>query len=154
MRLSTCFLGQKKSFQIGIYSSRKELALQEQILNFDRSHRLGKPYTGADQRAKPRDIIVKFISYRKRASFYKARILTKSRGFQGVFINEHLTKTRAKLLYEARRRVKSKQLKSAWSSDGTVMIKLNDADPESNFDGTVLRVSAERDLPAYVPLPV
>ena len=124
------------------------------IDDIDRSHRLGKPHTGADQRAKPRDIIVKFISYRKRASFYKARILTKSRGFQGVFINEHLTKTRAKLLYEARRRVKSKQLKSAWSSDGTVMIKLNDADPESNFDGTVLRVSAERDLPAYVPLPV
>ena len=124
------------------------------IDDIDRSHRLGKPRTGADQQAKPRDIIVKFISYRKRASFYKARILTKSRGFQGVFINEHLTKARAKLLYEARRRVKSKQLKSAWSSDGTVMIKLNDADPESNFDGTVLRVSAERDLPAYVPLPV
>ena len=62
------------------------------------------------------------------------------------------TKTRAKLLYEARRRVESKQFKGAWSSDGTVIIKLNDA--ESNFDGTVLRVSAERDLPAYVPLPV
>lgn len=33
------------------------------IDDIDRSHRLGKPYTGADQRTKPRDFIVKFISY-------------------------------------------------------------------------------------------
>ena len=62
------------------------------IDDIDRSHRLSKPHTGADQRAKPRDIIVKFISYRKRASFYKACILTKSRGFQCVFVNERLTR--------------------------------------------------------------
>ena len=113
-----------------------------------RNHRLGKPHTGALQRAKPRDIIVEFISYLKRISFYKARILTKSRGFQGSFIIGRLTKVRANLLYEASRRVKGKQLKRAWSSYGTMMFKLNDADPKSNFDGTVLRVSAERDLPA------
>lgn len=69
-----------------------------------------------------------------------------------MYVNEHLTKIRGKLLYEARRRVKSKQLKSVWSSDGVVMVKLNDANPETNFDGTVLRISAESDLPAYVPL--
>ena len=118
--------------------------------DIDRSHRLGKPRTAPEQ--KPRDIIVKFVSYRKRALFYKARILTKSRGYRGVYINEHLTKARGNLLYEARRRVKSKQLKSAWSSDGVVMVKLNDANPDNNFDGTVLRVTSERDLPAYVPL--
>lgn len=121
--------------------------------NIDRSHRLGKLPSVAEHRAKPRDIIVKFVSYRTRANFYKARVLTKSRGYKGVFINEHLTKSRGKLLYEARRRVKSKQLKSAWSIDGTVMVKLNDADPDINFDGTVLRVSSEGDLPAYVPHP-
>ena len=118
--------------------------------DIDRSHRLGKPRTASEQ--KPRDIIVKFVSYRKRALFYKARILTKSRGYRGVYINEHLTMARGNLLYEARRRVKSKQLKSAWSSDGVVMVKLNDANPDNNFDGTVLRVTSERDLPAYVPL--
>ena len=101
--------------------------------DIDRSHRLGKPRTAPEQ--KPRDIIVKFVSYRKRALFYKARILTKSRGYRGVYINEHLTKARGNLLYEARRRVKSKQLKSAWSSDGVVMVKLNDANPDNNFDG-------------------
>lgn len=70
-----------------------------------------------------------------------------------MYINEHLTKSRSKLLYEARRRVKSKQFKSAWSIDGTVMVKLNDADPEANFDGTLLRISSESELPEYVPLP-
>lgn len=120
------------------------------IEDIDRSHRLGKPRTAPDQ--KPRDIIVKFVSYRKRALFYKARILTKSRGYRGVYVNEHLTKIRGKLLYEARRRVKSKQLKSVWSSDGVVMVKLNDANPDTNFDGTVLRISNEIDLPAYVLL--
>ncbi|MEW8548017.1 MAG: hypothetical protein AB2693_31320 [Candidatus Thiodiazotropha sp.] len=120
------------------------------IDDIDRSHRLGKPRTAPDQ--KPRDIIVKFVSYRKRSLFYKARILTKSRGYRGVYINEHLTRTRSTLLYEARRRVKSKQLKSAWSTDGVVMVKLNDANPDINFDGTVLRIFSECDLPAYVPL--
>ena len=37
--------------------------------------------------------------------------LTKDRGHKGVFINEDLTKARSTLLYEARRRGKSGQLK-------------------------------------------
>lgn len=123
------------------------------INDIDRSHRLGKPATEDEPRTKPRDIVVKFVSYRTRAQFYKARVLTKSRGYRGVFVNEHLTKTRGFLMYEARRRVKSKQLKSAWSIDGNVLAKLNDADPDANFDGTVLRITSVNDLPAYVPLP-
>lgn len=123
------------------------------INDIDRSHRLGKPATAAAPRARPRDIVVKFISYRTRAKFYKARVLTKTKGYKGVYINEHLTKSRSKLLYEARRRVKSKQFKSAWSTDGTVMVKLYDADPEANFDGTLLRISSESELQEYVPLP-
>lgn len=122
------------------------------INDIDRSHRLGKSPSSVEGRERPRDIIVKFMSYRVRAKFYKARVQTKSRGYKGVFINEHLTKARSKLLYEARRRVKSKQLKNAWSNDGAVMIKLNDANPERNFDGTVMKINSESDLPAYVPL--
>lgn len=123
------------------------------IEDIDRSHRLGRPSSAADPRGKPRDIIVKFVSYRARAKFYKARVLTKSKGYRGVFINEHLTRSRGSLLYEARRRVKSRQLKSAWSMDGTIMVKLNDANPDINFDGTVRRITCESDLPPYVPLP-
>ena len=70
-----------------------------------------------------------------------------------MFINEHLTRSRGALLYEARRRVKSRQLKSAWSMDGAIMVKLNDTNPDINFDGTVKRITSESDLPPYVPLP-
>lgn len=114
-----------------------ELCLQD----IDRSHRLGRLQ---EDTTKPRDIIVKFATYRMRAKFYKARVLTKDRGFRGVFVNEHLTKPRSKILYEARRRVKSKQLKSAWSSDGTILIK--------HFDDSVQKITSENVLPSYVPL--
>ena len=79
-----------------------------------------------------------------RAKFYKSRVLTKSRGYRGVYINEHLTTTRSKLLYQARRRVKSEQLKSAWSFDGVIFVK--------HFDDTVERIFAESDLPEFIPL--
>lgn len=94
----------------------------------DRSHRLGSPESGDIGTRKPRYIIVNFATYRTRAKSYKARVLTKSRGHRGVFVNEHLTKTHGKLMYQARQRVKSQQLKSAWSSDGVVLVKhLNDS---------------------------
>lgn len=117
-----------------------ELSLQD----IDRSHRLGRPEPGDINTRKPRDIIVKFATYRMRAKFYKARVLTKSRGHRGVFVNEHLTKSRGRLLYQARRRVKSQQLKSAWSSDGVILVK--------HFNDSVQRITTENDLPDFVPL--
>ena len=116
------------------------------IRDIDRSHRLGRASTQDRPRDKPRDIIVKFSTYRARSRFYKARTLTKSRGYTGVFVNEDLTKSRSKLLYEARRRVKSNQLKSAWSTDGTILIKSTNV----NGDDVVRRVITISDLPEYV----
>ena len=115
------------------------------IRDIDRSHRLGKPGTVDEPRTKPRDIIVKFVSYRPRNMFYRARTSLKDKGYKGVFINEDLTKARSKLLYEGRRRVKSGQLKSAWSTDGTILIK------STNDDGAdvVQRVNSVSDLPVY-----
>ena len=116
------------------------------IRDIERSHRLGKPGTDEEPRTKPRDIIVKFGSYRPRSMFYKARTQTKENGYQGVFVNEDLTKVRSKLLYEARRRVKSKQVKSAWSSDGNILIKTTN----DNGDEVVRRISSVTDLPTYI----
>ena len=113
-----------------------------------RSHRLGKPSTTESPRARPRDIIVKFATYRMRHKFYKARTLTKDRGHKGVFINEDLTKTRSKLLYEARRRVKSGQLKSAWSADGTILTRTSDREGHDRIS----RITSESDLPVYTPV--
>lgn len=115
--------------------------------DIDRTHRLGKPSTEAAPRTKPRNIVVKFATYNMRRAFYKAKSLTKDRGYRGVFINEHLTKSRSKLLYEARRRVKSNQLKSAWSSDGNILTRTTDAEGRDR----VRKISSVNDLPEYVP---
>ena len=119
------------------------------INDIDRIHRVGKAVIGF--RNKSSDIIVKFVSYRMRAKFYKARVLSKNRGYKGVFINEDLTKSRSLLMYEARRRVKSKQLKSAWSSDGSMLVRLYDGDLTSSFGGTVKRIAFIKDHYSHAP---
>ena len=86
--------------------------------DIDRSHRVGK----ADK-IKNRDILVKFATYRARQRLYDTRANLKKTAFNGVFINEDLTKSRSKLLWEARQKVKGNFLWGAWSSDGRLFIK-------------------------------
>ena len=88
------------------------------LKDIDRSHRVGNPKT-----KKTREIIVKFATYRARANFYKQRTLMKERDHEGTFINEDITRKRSEYLFEARKLFKSKKLKGAWSSDGTVLVK-------------------------------
>ena len=104
--------------------------------DIDRSHRVGKHKPG-----KTRDIIIKFATYRARQKFYSKRKGLKDAGYAGVFLNEDLTKQRMNLLYKARMKVKSRCLKGAWSSDGTILIKENDDE--------VVRVTCESDLSGY-----
>ena len=87
----------------------------------DRSHRLGDPAKARPNR--PRDIIVKFATYRYRQEFYKRRTLLKERNHSGVFVNEDLTKHRSSLLYNARSLAKVELVKGAWSSDGNILVK-------------------------------
>ena len=47
----------------------------------------------------------------------------KESGHKGTFIKEDITRKRSEYLYEARKLFKSKKLKGAWSSDGTVLGK-------------------------------
>lgn len=86
--------------------------------DIDRSHRVGKP-----DKAKPRDILVKFATYRARQRLYGPRSALKDSDYTGVFLNEDLTQSRSKLLYEARVKVKGSYLKGAWSTDGRLFIK-------------------------------
>ena len=76
---------------------------------------MGKPRNAG----RPRDIIVKFFSYRTHRKLYEAR--TKTRDC--MYINGDLTKSRSKLLLKARRMVKNKLLKSAWSNDGNILVR-------------------------------
>ena len=106
------------------------------LQDIDRSHRIGNPTS--PKRKVPRDIIVKFSTYRARANFYKARTSLKDNGHEGVYVNEDLTKKRNGYLYEARKLFKRGELKGAWSSDGTILIK-------DNLD-EVHRISSLNDL--------
>ena len=54
------------------------------LRDIDRSHRLGKPGTEGVPRTKPRDIIVKVVSYRVRSMFYKARTQSKDKHHENM----------------------------------------------------------------------
>ena len=86
----------------------------------DRSHRVGKPVV-----RKTRDILVKFVTYRARKSLYTMRKHLKGSEYDGVFLNEDFTKSRSKLLFDARMKVKGYFLRGAWSTDGRLFIKDN-----------------------------
>ena len=108
--------------------------------DIERSHRVGPLREG-----KRRDIIVKFSSYRTRRKVYGARTKTKDCGYMGVFINEDLTKPRNKTLLKARKMVKSKNLSSAWSSDGTILVR--------DKEDVKHKIVCENDLAAFGPVP-
>ena len=113
------------------------------IQDIDRSHRVGNPNN--TKRTRPRDIIVKFATYRSRNELYNLRTKLKVNGYEGIFMNEDLTKKRSKYLYEARLLLKVKSIQGAWSSDGTILIKDHSDD--------VHRVNSLNDLVpfGYVP---
>lgn len=98
----------------------KDLGSDLSISDIDRSHRVGRPSTSG----RPRQIIVKLISYRARASLYdKRRVMKNAPVFQNIFINEDLTPKRNQMLFEARQAVKRKEIIGAWSFDGKIFIR-------------------------------
>ena len=96
----------------------QKLKLDIKIQDIDRSHRIGKPVN-----KKSRPVIVKFVSYRVRKLFYKARTKLKDVGLKGVFVNEDLTQQRNHLMYMARQLAKRARIHSCWSSDGKIFVK-------------------------------
>jgi hypothetical protein len=96
--------------------------------DIDRTHRVGHPKGGAITTKGPRDIIVKFISYRDRARVFasKRNLKTfnanKDNGYQ-IFVNEALTKRRSDILFAARKLVKERKLDSVWTYDGRIIVK-------------------------------
>ena len=61
----------------------------------DKTHRVGKPDPA---RTRHREILVKFVLYRARHKLYKMRKNLKDNGYDGVFLNEDLTKTRSNVI--------------------------------------------------------
>ena len=76
----------------------EELNIELESRDLQRAHRLGKKKKRAD--AKPRQIIVRFLSYKKRNEFLKAKSHLKNNDrYPDAFITEDITPLRSKLLY-------------------------------------------------------
>ena len=94
-----------------------------QLAEIDRSHRVGPPRGSADSDSKPRDIIVKFTSYRSRSKFYKRKSKLRQSNYKSCYINEDLTRSRSDIFRQCRLLMKNKQVNGAWTSDGVILVK-------------------------------
>ena len=93
----------------------------------------------------PRDIILKFTSYRVRRRVYGERTKAKVRVYVDVFINEYLTKSKKELFMKARRMVNNNLMKNAWSSDGSILVR--------DLSDTKQKFISESDLALFGPVP-
>ena len=88
--------------------------------DIDRCHRLGKLNPTAKF---PRAIVIKFNNYTKRRELFDMR--SKLKG-SGIFFNDHLTPTRAKVMKKARDLKNKGAIANAWSSEGKLLCRDND----------------------------
>ncbi|XP_033123850.1 uncharacterized protein LOC117122406 [Anneissia japonica] len=83
--------------------------------DIERSHRVGRKF---DNSTKPRPIIVKFCSYRKRNDIIKSRRRLKG---SGKFIHEDLTYKRQILMNQLRQKT---AVLAVWSIDGRIFASI------------------------------
>lgn len=136
VRLSGIAESDEESTDLIVTDLAKAIGSDLVLDEIDRSHRLGKPRMQpssinagpegdkqGQRKLKPRDIIIKFTSYRARSKLMKLKSRLGSAGYKGVFVNEDLTQTRSDLFYQARQLVKKKLVNDTWTSDGVIIIK-------------------------------
>ena len=106
--------------------------------DISRSHRVGKKNTN-----KPRAIIFRMISYRKRREVYTSR----KRLPDDHFLTEDLTARRAHLLYLCRGLKRAGLLRFVWTSDGRILVK------EAGDSAHTYHIESESDLRRFEPVP-
>ena len=139
-----------------LYTSTEDVVIKlGEVLNvpiqsedIDISHKL---YSGKN---KPKNIIVKFISHKKKTALYKKRIELKNvkitqlfphsttaaaLALERLYINENLTSFRKDLMKEANQMKKDGLLVSVWSMDGKIYVK-------TSPDGAPKRIRSQEDL--------
>ena len=112
------------------------------------SHKL---YSGKNN---PKNIIVKFISHKKKSQLYKKRTelrkiklvdmfpgssMAATAESRGLFINENLTSYRKHIMKKANNLKKDNLLQNVWTLDGKIFVKTS---PE----GSPIRIYCEDDL--------
>ena len=96
--------------------ANKKMDVPLSTSDIDRSHRVGKRVPNS---VHPRPIIVKFVSYRTRTTFIKAR--RKLKGSK-ITVQEDLTAKNQEIY---RKTYKSAKVESAWTVDGRVFALVN-----------------------------
>lgn len=94
----------------------QKIGVQLTTNDIDRSHRVGRR-----QGDRPRPIIIKFSSYRKRSEVFRNKRLLKS---TGLTIREDLTKVRYNLLRDA---IGKFGVTHVWTQDGVIFVKQGDS---------------------------
>lgn len=129
LRISGILESDEQTTDSIVLNIAKECDANIALSDIDRSHRLNRrrPLPNAPvpdaRKDKPRDIIVKFTSYRARALMFQSKKkLENNEIFESVYINEDLTKRRSELLYNARKLKNTGAVKSAFSRDGRIFI--------------------------------
>lgn len=113
------------------------------ISRTDRSLRVGPTI-----HVKPRDIIVRFISYRDLVYFNKKNLKSYNNNPSNnnrvlIYVNEVLTRTRAKLFAQTRRLHKEKFIAGCRTMDGRITMKL--------LNGNIVTITREDELYRQVP---
>lgn len=113
------------------------------ISRTDRSLRVGPTI-----HVKPRDIIVRFISYRDLVYLNKKNLKSYNNNPSNnnrvlIYVNEVLTRTRAKLFAQTRRLQKEKFIAGCRTMDGRIKMKL--------LNGNIVTITREDELYRRVP---
>ena len=94
-----------------------------------RTHRVGPPpTTRTSTKNRPRDIIIRFISYRDRDLVFRNKKNLKSFNERQspdrrLYENEALTQRRASLYKKTRDLLTNKKIKNCWTHDGKILVK-------------------------------
>lgn len=115
----------------------------------DKCHRLGRYNPDFD---KNRRIIVKFATSKARQRIYDAR---KSLG-DGIYVQEHLTRFRGQLGFEARKLVRTHQLAKTWVAGCKIYATMNYQGKDVNVhikDLDDINLIKDGKLPVPVPFP-
>ena len=115
--------------------------------DIDRTHRIYRK-ASSQTSDKPPDIIVKFLSYRTKASVLTKDPMEKLREDNNhridkrkVFISEDLTKNRKTLFFSTRQLKKKKLIKDTFTRDGRIVVKIR-----VNNDIKTWNITKESDL--------
>ena len=122
----------------------KQINVDLQAEDIDRSHRVGDPSTVTRKGERP--IIVKLKSYHKRQELLQNRRKLKNKG---ITIQEDLTERNRALLQEAYKLFKKGTVQGAWSSNGRVFVSI------PNTTGSPKRklITCTEDLTKIAPQP-